>query len=81
MKQLSKHRGNGGNWATITEAFMDVNVGRMDAVVIDEVVGKILFKQEPDLYTVLGEDFGVKNTASAFASRRGLPRRAAKSYR
>ncbi|MGI6450453.1 MAG: amino acid ABC transporter substrate-binding protein [Desulfitobacteriia bacterium] len=41
-----------------TEALMDVKVGRMDAIVIDEVVGKYYLTKEPNVYTVLEEDFG-----------------------
>ncbi|HHV65619.1 MAG TPA: amino acid ABC transporter substrate-binding protein [Peptococcaceae bacterium] len=53
-------------FSNYTEALMDVKVGRMDAVVIDEVVGKYYLTKEPGLYTVLEEDFGSEQYGIGF---------------
>lgn len=41
-----------------TEALMDLNQGRVDAVIVDEVVGRYYISKKPGLYKVLDEDFG-----------------------
>jgi polar amino acid transport system substrate-binding protein len=40
------------------EALLDLSAGRMDAVVVDEVVGRYYIAKKPDTYTVLTEHFG-----------------------
>jgi len=40
------------------EALLDLSTGRLDAVVVDEVVGLYYISKKPDTYTVLTEDFG-----------------------
>lgn len=40
------------------EALLDLGAGRLDAVVVDEVVGRYYTTLKPDTYTVLTEDFG-----------------------
>lgn len=41
-----------------TEALMDLEAKRIDAVVVDEVVGRYYISKKPGLYKVLSEDFG-----------------------
>ncbi len=40
------------------EALMDLSAGRLDAVVVDEVVGRYYTTLKPDTYVVLTENFG-----------------------
>lgn len=40
------------------EALLDLTTGRVDAVVVDEVVGRYYIAKKPDTYTVLTEHFG-----------------------
>ena len=51
LKEIKKYSDN-------TEALMDLNQGRVDAVVADEVVGRYYISKKPGLYKVLDEDFG-----------------------
>lgn len=60
-------------FATFTEALLDVNAGRMDAVVIDEVVGRYYIAKDPSKYKVLDDNFGseeygigIRKTDTAF---------------
>ena len=53
-------------FGTYTEALMDVNAGRMDAVIIDEVVGRYYIAKEPDLYKVLDDHFGAEEYGVGF---------------
>lgn len=41
-----------------TEALMDLQIGRIDAVVVDEIVGRYYISKKPGVYRILGEDFG-----------------------
>lgn len=41
-------------------ALMDLSTGRLDAVVVDEVVGRFHVAKKPDEYRVLEENFGVE---------------------
>lgn len=41
-----------------TEALMDLQIGRIDAVVVDEIVGRYYISKRPDVYRVLDENFG-----------------------
>lgn len=40
------------------EALLDLSTGRLDAVVVDEIVGRYYIKKKPDVYRVLDEHFG-----------------------
>ena len=42
-------------------ALMDLSTGRLDAVVVDEVVGRYYVAKKPELYTVLEEHFGTED--------------------
>ncbi len=41
-----------------TEALMDLAAGRIDAVVVDEIVGRYYIAKKPELYLVLEENLG-----------------------
>ncbi|WP_460480378.1 amino acid ABC transporter substrate-binding protein [Comamonas humi] len=41
-------------------ALMDLSTGRLDAVVLDEVVGRYQVAKKPDEYTVLDDNFGTE---------------------
>lgn len=41
-----------------TEALMDLQTGRIDAVVVDEILGRYYISKKPDVYKVLEDDFG-----------------------
>lgn len=45
-------------FSTNDEALLDLKNGGVDAVVVDEVVGRYYIAQKPDDYRVLDEDFG-----------------------
>ena len=47
-------------------ALMDVDAGRLDVVVVDEVVGRYLVSKKPDNYVVLAEDFGTEDYGVGF---------------
>ncbi|MCK4260257.1 MAG: amino acid ABC transporter substrate-binding protein [Halanaerobiales bacterium] len=51
LKEIRKYSNN-------TEALMDLQAGRVDAVVLDEIVGRYYMAKRPDVYRVLEEDFG-----------------------
>ncbi|MBV7274083.1 amino acid ABC transporter substrate-binding protein [Clostridium thailandense] len=51
LKETKKYSDN-------TEALMDLSQGRLDAVVVDEVVGRYYISKKPGLYKTLDEDFG-----------------------
>ncbi len=40
------------------EALLDLSAGRLDAVVVDEVVGRYYIAKKPDTYIVISENFG-----------------------
>jgi len=40
------------------EALLDLSTGRLDAVVVDEIVGRYYIQKKPDVYRVLDEHFG-----------------------
>ena len=40
------------------EALLDLSTGRLDAVVVDEIVGRYYITKKPDVYRVLDEHFG-----------------------
>ncbi|MCE1193359.1 MAG: amino acid ABC transporter substrate-binding protein [Acidovorax sp.] len=41
-------------------ALMDLTTGRLEAVVVDEVVGRYYVAKKPDAYAVLGDNFGTE---------------------
>jgi ABC-type amino acid transport/signal transduction systems, periplasmic component/domain len=51
LKEIKKYSSN-------TEALMDLSQGRVDAVVVDEAVGRYYISKKPDMYKILDEDFG-----------------------
>lgn len=51
FKQLKKYSNN-------VEALMDLGAGRLDAVVLDEIVGRYYIAKHPEEYMVLEDDFG-----------------------
>lgn len=53
IKQLKKFGDN-------VTALMDLSVGRLDALVVDEVVGRYYTAKKPDEYRVLEEHFGTE---------------------
>ena len=53
-------------FGTYTEALMDVSAGRMDAVIIDEVVGRYYIAKEPTRYKVLEDHYGSEQYGIGF---------------
>lgn len=51
LKNIRKYSNN-------TEALLDLNQGRIDAVVVDEVVGRYYLQKKPGLYKILDDNFG-----------------------
>jgi len=51
FKELKKYADN-------VAALMDLKAGRLDAVVVDEVVGRYYIAKKPGEYDILAEDFG-----------------------
>jgi polar amino acid transport system substrate-binding protein len=47
-------------------ALMDLEAGRLDVVVVDEVVGRYLVNKKPENYVVLAEDFGTEDYGVGF---------------
>ena len=47
-------------------AMMDLEAGRLDVVVVDEVVGRYYVTKKPDNYTVLADDFGTEDYGVGF---------------
>jgi polar amino acid transport system substrate-binding protein len=43
---------------TFNQALLDLKNGTIDAVVIDEIMGRYIISQQPDTYRVMSEDFG-----------------------
>lgn len=54
LKEVKKYSNN-------TEALLDLNAGRIDAVIVDEVVGRYYASKKPGDYKVLDENLGVEN--------------------
>ncbi len=44
-----------------TEALMDLRTGRIDAVVVDEVVGRYHMRKDPESFKVLADHFGMES--------------------
>lgn len=53
IKELKKFSDN-------VTALMDLSVGRLDAIVVDEVVGRYYTSKKPDEYRVLEDNFGAE---------------------
>jgi len=53
-------------FGTYTEALLDVSAGRMDAVIIDEVVGRYYIAKEPNRYKVLEDHYGSEEYGIGF---------------
>ncbi|MDF2880576.1 MAG: polar amino acid uptake transporter, family, amino acid-binding protein [Clostridiaceae bacterium] len=51
LKEIRKYSNN-------TEALMDLAAGRIDAVVIDEIVGRYYIQKKPNTYKILNDNFG-----------------------
>lgn len=51
---------------TYTEALLDITAGRVDAVVVDEVVGRYYISKKPGEYKVASEDFGSEEYGVGF---------------
>ncbi|SJZ63752.1 amino acid ABC transporter substrate-binding protein [Garciella nitratireducens] len=56
VKQYSKY----------TEALMDLSAGRIDAVIIDEAVGRYYMSQKPEEYKMLKDNFGSQEYSIGF---------------
>lgn len=54
LKEVKKYSNN-------TEALLDLNAGRIDAVIVDEVVGRYYVSKKPGDYKVLTENLGVED--------------------
>jgi len=54
VKEVKKYSNN-------TEALLDLNAGRIDAVVVDEVVGRYYVSKKPGMYKILDENLGVED--------------------
>ena len=54
LKEVKKYSNN-------TEALLDLNAKRIDAVVVDEVVGRYYVSKKPNDYKVLDENLGVED--------------------
>lgn len=59
FKELKKY-------ANYAEALMDLQIGRVDAVVIDEIVGRYYMTKKPGVYSVLGESFEAQEMGIGF---------------
>ncbi|HHY91582.1 MAG TPA: amino acid ABC transporter substrate-binding protein [Clostridiales bacterium] len=59
LKEIMKY----GNY---TEALLDLKAGRVDAVVMDEVVGKYYISKKPGEYAIAEEDFGYEEYGIGF---------------
>jgi len=54
LKEVKKYSNN-------TEALLDLSANRIDAVIVDEVVGRYYASKKPDDYKVLDENLGVED--------------------
>ena len=53
-------------FASNDEALLDLAAGRLDAVVVDKIVGRYYISQKADLYDVADEDFGEEEFGVGF---------------
>jgi polar amino acid transport system substrate-binding protein len=51
---------------TYPEAFLDMEAGRIEAIVVDEVYGKYYISKKPGTYKVLDDDFGTEDYGIGF---------------
>lgn len=56
LKEVKKYSDN-------VKALLDLKIGRVDAVLVDEVVGRYYISKKPGDYKILTEDFGVEEYA------------------
>ena len=55
------------SYADFVSAFMDLGIGRVDAVIADGVIARYLMTKEPGKYKIVeGTDYGVDNFAVGF---------------
>ena len=55
------------SYADFVSAFMDLGIGRLDAVIADGVIARYLMTKEPGKYKIVeGTDYGVENFAVGF---------------
>ncbi|WP_251861259.1 amino acid ABC transporter substrate-binding protein [Clostridium sp. Marseille-Q2269] len=59
LKELKKYSNN-------TEALMDLQAERVNAVVVDEVVGRYYISKKPNIFKVLDENFGGESYGIGF---------------
>lgn len=59
LKEVRKYSNN-------VEALLDLAAGRIDAVVVDEVVGRYYIAKKPGLYAVLADNFGNESYGVGF---------------
>ncbi len=59
LKDVRKYSAN-------TEALMDLAAGRIDAVIVDEVVGRYYISRKPESYRILNDDFGAESYGIGF---------------
>ena len=53
-------------FASNDEALLDLAAGRLDAVVVDQIVGRYYIAKKADVYDVLEEDFGAEEFGVGF---------------
>lgn len=59
LKEIKKYSNN-------IEALLDLKAGRIDAVVVDEIVGRYYIAKKPGIYRVLNDDFGRESYGIGF---------------
>ncbi len=47
-------------FGNFTEALLDLSTGRVEAVVVDEVVGRYYVAKKPELYSIIEDNFGTE---------------------
>lgn len=62
-KDIENSLGEVKKYADNVKALLDLNIGRVDAVLVDEVVGKYYVAKKPEDYKILKEDFGKEEYA------------------
>jgi polar amino acid transport system substrate-binding protein len=62
IKNIRKYSNN-------TEALLDLAAGRIDAVVVDEVVGRYYISKKPGIYKVLADNFGNETYGVGFRTK------------
>jgi polar amino acid transport system substrate-binding protein len=59
LKEIVKYQDN-------VQALMDLETGRIDAVVVDEILGRYYISKKPGVYAVASEDFGAEEYGIGF---------------